>query len=257
MYTPGFPSVGGMLIAAFLNTFQDSIVHEGAKFHSLEHFQKLVNAFTKVQKLQNDPRLISDYLIHQFGINAPVRPDNKGKKWGGTTHFNVIDQDGMTVCLTTSLGEGSGYFIPGTDMQLNNMLGEEALMPNGFHNWNPDERLQSMMSPTIIVNKSGRTKMGIGSGGAGRIPYAMCQVIINHLFFGLPLEKAVESARMHMSKGKIEIESGFDIDAELFDNVNQWDTNSLYFGGTNLIYRFANSFRGVADQRRYGSVIHS
>ena len=255
IYTPGFPSVGGMLITALLNAFQDLVVNDHILFLSIQHFQRLLDTFSKIQSLQNDPRRISDYLISQFGINTALTSKIGGKKWGGTSHFNVVDSEGMTVCLTTSIGEGSGYFIPGTDMQMNNMLGEEALMPNGFHNWTSDVRLQSMMSPSIALNSNGSTLLGIGSGGAGRIPYAIAQVIINMLYFDMNVSKAIESPRVHIQAGTIEMESGFNFDTELFDNLNQWNTKSLFFGGTNVIYQKNKNYYGFADERRFGAVI--
>lgn len=255
--TAGFPSVGGMMITAILNTFQDIITNKHPHFLSIEHFQFLVNTIGKIQLLNNDPIKISNYLIDQFGINARLNPNMGGSKWGGTSHFNVIDNEGMTVCLTTSIGEGSGYFIEGTDMQMNNMLGEEALMPNGFHNWTPDVRLQSMMSPSIVRDDHGKTLIGIGSGGAGRIPYSISQAIINLLYFGVDPYKAVESPRVHIQDNIIEMEAGFEISPDLFENLNVWDSKSLFFGGTNLIYRNNNRLSGIADQRRYGAVINS
>lgn len=254
--TTGFPSVGGMLITALLNTFQDIVAHERHTFLSISHFQRLIDTFTTVQSLQNDPLRIANYLINEFGINTSTSTRIGGSKWGGTSHFNVIDKDGMTVCLTTSIGEGSGYFIPGTDMQMNNMLGEEALMPNGFHNWRQDVRLQSMMSPSIVVDNNGKTLLGIGSGGAGRIPYAIGQVIINMLYFGLEPGVAIDSPRIHIRDGNIEMESGFDLNSAMFDNINVWDTKTLFFGGTNLIHRKKGHMQGFADLRRFGAVIN-
>ena len=256
IFTAGFPSVGGMMITALLNTFQDILNnHQQLSFLSVEHFQKLLETIQTIRSLNNSPQKISNFLIQQFGIHIPLNLTQKGHKWGGTSHFNVIDESGMTVCLTTSIGEGSGYFVEGTDMQMNNMLGEEALMPNGFHNWQSDVRLQSMMSPTIVCNDRGQTLLGIGSGGAGRIPYAISQALINILFFELDAEVAVEAPRIHIQDKGIEMESGFHFDEAILHNVNVWDKKSLFFGGTNLIQRKKNRLTGVADQRRYGAVI--
>jgi len=253
--TTAFPSVGGMTITALLNTFQDATIKEKLSFLSVRHFQKLIDVFRTIHPLNNDPRRISEYLINQFGINAFPRQYTAGRKWGGTSHFNVIDKNGLTVCLTTSLGEGSGYFIPGTDMQMNNMLGEEALMPNGFHNWDTDVRLQSMMSPTIVLDKNGCTQIGIGSGGAGRIPYAISQALINMLYFGVDSRAAVEAPRVHLANKKIEMESGFDLYTELLKHVNIWENQSLFFGGTNIIFNKKNHFAAVADPRRFGATL--
>jgi len=43
IYTPGFPSVGGMLITALLNTFQDLSVKDNMLFLTIEHFQRLLD----------------------------------------------------------------------------------------------------------------------------------------------------------------------------------------------------------------------
>ena len=50
----------------------------------------------------------------------------------GTTHLSVIDRWGNVASMTASNGSGSGEFIPGTGIQLNNMMGEEDLHPAGF-----------------------------------------------------------------------------------------------------------------------------
>jgi len=43
--------------------------------------------------------------------------------------------------MTTSNGEGSGYFAQGTGIMLNNMMGEDDLHPEGFHSSPPGIRV--------------------------------------------------------------------------------------------------------------------
>ena len=254
--TAGYPSVGGMLLTAILNTFQDSISDKQISSMSIEHFQELANTFFKISKLNNDQSQIANYLFHNFAIHTRIEPKSRSHKWGGTSHFNVVDKTGMTASITTSIGEGSGYFIPGTDMQMNNMLGEEALMPNGFHNWQENQRLQSMMCPTILTNPNGATELALGSGGAGRIPYAIAQVLINHNYFKMPIDRAISAPRVHLNNSIFEIENGFDIENLKSSNLNIWDKQSLYFGGINSISKNGKSYIGNADQRRFGSAIN-
>ena len=57
---------------------------------------------------------------------------------GHTTNLTVVDADGSACVLTTSLGLGSGDFLPGLDLHLNSMLGEtdlvrEPLRPGRAH----------------------------------------------------------------------------------------------------------------------------
>jgi gamma-glutamyltranspeptidase/glutathione hydrolase len=255
--TTGFPSVGGMLTTAILNTFQNNVVGKNLEAYSIEHFQELALIFSSISKFKNDPAQIANYLFHNFAINPDTDQKSNAKKWGGTSHFNVVDKNGISVSLTTSIGEGAGYFVPGTDMQMNNMLGEEALMPNGFHNWAENQRLQSMMCPTMIVTDSSKTRLSLGSGGAGRIPYAIAQVIINSEYFDLPIDQAIDKARIHFSNPEFEVENDFDLNTDLIPNINLWMDKTLYFGGVNAISQIGNKHIGYADSRRFGSTITS
>jgi gamma-glutamyltranspeptidase/glutathione hydrolase len=256
VHTIGFPSVGGMLITAILNTFQDSTSDKNLHPLSVKHFQELAATFSSISELNNDQSKIANYLFHNFGINTNTNRNATASKWGGTSHFNVIDTKGMTVSLTTSVGEGSGYFIPGTDMQMNNMLGEEALMPNGFHNWNENQRLQSMMCPTILTNENGSTLHALGSGGAGRIPYAISQVIINSQYFQSSIEQSISAPRLYLNNSIFEVEKGYEIEGMDLPNLNIWENQSLYFGGINAVSKIGNSYVGNADKRRFGSSIN-
>lgn len=257
VHTTGFPSVGGMLVTAILNTFQDNISDKRLNPLTIDHFQELVSTFSSISQLNNDQVKIANYLFHNFGINTRTNINASANKWGGTSHFNVIDKKGMTVSLTTSVGEGSGYFIPGTDMQMNNMLGEEALMPDGFHNWNPNQRLQSMMCPTMLTNKNGSTLHALGSGGAGRIPYAISQVLINSQYFESTMEQSISTPRIHINNSTFEVEKGYDVENMDIPNLNIWENQSLYFGGINAVSKIENAYLGYADKRRHGATVNS
>ena len=45
-----------------------------------------------------------------------------------TTNLVTVDDDGNACVLTSSLGLGSGDFLPGLDLHLNGMLGESDLL---------------------------------------------------------------------------------------------------------------------------------
>src|SRR4028118_2241227 len=86
-------------------------------------------------------------------------------KWGSTTHLSVVDEEGNAASVTTTNGEGSGYVIPGTGIMVNNMLGEEDLNPQGFHQWQENLRISSMMAPTLVL-KDNKPEIVLGSGGS-------------------------------------------------------------------------------------------
>jgi gamma-glutamyltranspeptidase/glutathione hydrolase len=161
--------------------------------------------------------------------------------------------------MTTSNGEGSGYVVPGTGVMLNNMLGEEDLHPHGFHQWNTNERISSMMSPSVLVKSDGG-KIALGSGGSNRIRTAILQVLINIIDFGMSTEKAVDYPRIHFERGKLDIEPGFEQNAvdqlrKEFDKLNLHDSKGVFFGGTHVaeLDREGN-YRGAGDVRRGGVV---
>ena len=56
-------------------------------------------------------------------------PPRRSGRLGETTNLVDVDRDGNACVLTTSLGLGSGDWLPGLDLHLNSMLGEADLDP--------------------------------------------------------------------------------------------------------------------------------
>jgi gamma-glutamyltranspeptidase/glutathione hydrolase len=80
---------------------------------------------------------------------------------GDTTNLVTADADGSVCVLTTSLGLGSGDFLPGLDLHLNSMLGEADLVHGPLE---PGKRMTSMMAPTLVHDEDG---IAIAAGAAG------------------------------------------------------------------------------------------
>ncbi len=176
----------------------------------------------------------------------------------GTTHMTVIDAQGNVASMTISNGEGCGHVIPGTGIMLNNMLGETDLNPAGFHCWNPDQRMSSMMSPSLLFQPDG-TIVATGSGGSNRIRTAILQVLVNLVDFQMPLEQAVTSPRIHFEEGLLNVEGGFrehEVAAliECFGKHMLWQERNLFFGGAHSAsyHPRGPTLHGAADPRRQG-----
>lgn len=188
-------------------------------------------------------------------IRYESEPPDKNLQKGGTTHFSIIDQWSNAISITTSIGEGCGWFIPGTDMQMNNMLGELSLLPHGLHSWIPNQRLSSMMTPTILLDKNDNVELSLGSGGASRIPYMIAQVLVNYVMLDKSLEEAIKLPRLHYEHNIVQVEKGFD-PAELIvhsqDHLNCWNDSSLFFGGVHSVRVSGEQFQAFGDRRRYG-----
>jgi gamma-glutamyltranspeptidase/glutathione hydrolase len=174
--------------------------------------------------------------------------DDRGTE-GHTTNFCVGDAEGRAVVLTSSLGLGSGDFLPGLDLHLNSMLGEKDLLVGALE---PCERMQSMMAPSLAVDTRGLA-MAIGSAGGTRLRTALCTVAAGVLDEGLPPQDAVDRPRFHPAGGTINAEPGVDEDALVQLEaagraVRRWPDLHHYFGGTTLVSRWGPA----ADPRRDG-----
>lgn len=262
------PSSGGILIAFALKLLYNidfSQIGFGSPHH-LEILSQVMQLTNEARKdrydLNLDQENVADLFLsepHLFEyLNQLTGVVNK---WGSTTHISVLDGDGNAASITTSNGEGSGYVIPGTGMMVNNMLGEEDLNPQGFHQWKENVRISSMMSPSIVLNNN-QPKIIIGTGGSKRIRTAILQVISNILDFKMTVKEAVNSPRVHWENNVLNIEPGLvekDIDQlALPDNqlLLKWQEKNLFFGGVHTILKTSEGLmEGAGDRRRDGVVV--
>jgi gamma-glutamyltranspeptidase/glutathione hydrolase len=175
----------------------------------------------------------------------------------GTTHISVADEEGNAVSMTTSNGSGSGQFIPGTGIMMNNMMGEDDLHPDGFFASPAGQRVSSMMIPTIVL-KDGKAEAVMGSGGSKRIKTAILQVLLNIIDFHYSLEDAVEASRVHFEDGTVQIEP--DVPLKVLEKlkkhyqVNRWSKRNMYFGGVHCVN---GNMQGWGDSRRGGCIVVS
>jgi gamma-glutamyltranspeptidase/glutathione hydrolase len=169
-----------------------------------------------------------------------------------TTNLAVADPDGRAVVLTSSLGLGSGDFLPGLDLHLNSMLGEKDLLVGSLE---PGGRMQSMMAPSLAADADGLA-LAIGSAGGTRLLAALATVSAGILDEGLPPQEAVDRPRVHPAGPVVNAEPGVDEQAlERLEAtgrfVRRWSELHHYFGGVSLVSR-----RGAAaDPRRSGAAL--
>jgi gamma-glutamyltranspeptidase/glutathione hydrolase len=167
-----------------------------------------------------------------------------------TTNLCVVDGDGNTCVLTTSLGLGSGDWLAGFDVHLNSMLGETDLVVGPLV---PGERMTSMMSPTLAFVDDDLT-LAVGAAGGTRLRGALIQVIAGILDEGLEAQAAVDRPRLHRIGDVVHMEPGLPAEAaEALEragySVRRWDAPHHYFGGVSAIARSGPA----ADPRRSGA----
>ncbi len=169
---------------------------------------------------------------------------------GHTTNISVVDAEGSACVLTSSLGLGSGDFVPGLDLHLNSMLGEADLLHGPLV---PGERMESMMAPTFVFD-DGSLVLGVGSAGGTRLRTALVGVIAAILDEGVNPQQAVDRPRVHPAPEAINAEPGVDERAlDLLEGrgrkVRRWPSRHHYFGGVTLVSRWG----AAADPRRDGA----
>ena len=170
---------------------------------------------------------------------------------GHTTNLTVVDRDGNACVLTTSLGLGSGDWLPGLDLHLNSMLGETDLLVRELE---PGDRMESMMSPTLVLDHAGPV-LALGAAGGTRLRSALVQVLAGVLDEGLGERDAVERPRLHPADGiVVHAEPGVPEPAiqaleRAGHPVRRWRQPHHYFGGVSAIGRFG----AAGDPRRSGA----
>jgi gamma-glutamyltranspeptidase/glutathione hydrolase len=169
-----------------------------------------------------------------------------------TTNMVAVDGHGRACVLTHSLGVGAGVWIPGFDVQLNNLLGESDI---AFGEPGPGDRLESRMAPSLAFDADGLV-LAIGSAGATRLRTALTTVLAGILDEGLDPEEAVSRPRVHPTPAVVDAEPGVDEEAllELEDRgrtVRRWERLHHYFGGVSCAGRTG----AAGDPRRSGAAV--
>ncbi len=170
---------------------------------------------------------------------------------GHTTNLTVIDRDGSACVLTTSLGLGSGDWLTGLDLHLNSMLGESDLISGPLV---PGERMDSMMSPTLVFDADG-LELALGAAGGTRLRTALVGVLDGILRGGLAPQEAIDRPRFHPAGELVNAEPG--VDEEFLAvvesggrPVRRWPARHHYFGGVSAVGRTGAG----SDPRRSGAV---
>ena len=126
----------------------------------------------------------------------------------GTTHLSVIDKYGNAVGITSTINTyfGSKVISPSTGILFNNEM-DDFSIPNstnyfGLHpsesNYvKPYKRPLSSMSPSILLDESGRVQLIGGASGGPHIITATAQVLLKYISEGLDLVSAIFSPRLH------------------------------------------------------------
>lgn len=270
VFTNPPPACGGLLIAFAMKLLAQERT-DLPVFGSPDHLGRLAQVMGLTDSAQIDAAIsgsVSDQAAAQL-----LDPEyfelwheqlhNRPRFGRGTTHISVIDANLNVASLSVSNGEGSGYVIPGTGISMNNMLGEEDFNPEGFNRWALDQRLASMLSPSIGLYDDGGV-LCLGCGGSKRIRSAILQILVNMLDYEMACEEAVTAPRMHYEAGVLSLETGFDLERinpilETYEDHQLFDELHRFFGGAHTAMATTKTdptkvdhFSAIGDPRRGG-----
>jgi gamma-glutamyltranspeptidase/glutathione hydrolase len=165
-----------------------------AKLIGKAHAQDIIKTFSPA-KASSSAELGKDII----SVTLPAESNE-------TTHFSVVDKDGMAVSNTYTLegGYGSHVVIRGTGILLNNEMGDFNKKP-GTTNLTgdigtapnliaPGKRMLSSMTPVIVV-RNGKVVLVTGSPGGRTIINTSLNVVLNVTAWNMTGRQAVEAPR--------------------------------------------------------------
>lgn len=230
IWSMGPPSSGGVLLVQILNMLEPFNLAElgwgsAATVHLMVEAER--RAYADRAEHLGDPdyyavpqaaltdkayasRRFSDFDPDRVAASDAIGPGdtNLPTESRETTHFSVMDGDGMMVAFTTTLNSGYGnkIVVPGTGILLNNEMNDFSIRrdtPNQFdligrdaNAIEPGKRMLSSMTPTIVT-KDGEPLLITGSPGGSTIITTTLQVIVNVIDHGMGIDDAVAAPRFH------------------------------------------------------------
>ncbi len=199
-YGHNSPSYVHLLTEAMRLAFRDRATYLGdADFHSIPINRLISKDYAK--KLQQDLPLTHAGTSRPLDIDQPFESDE-------TTHFSIVDENGLAVAVTYTLeySYGSGIVVPGAGFILNNEMGDfnaksgltnsQGLIGTPPNLAAPRKRMLSSMSPMIIA-KDDELIAVLGSPGGRTIINTVLQVALNIMEFNMPIKEAVGKPRFH------------------------------------------------------------
>ena len=125
-----------------------------------------------------------------------------------TTHYSIIDGNGNSVSVTTTLNTnyGSKVFVEKGGFFLNNEMDDFSSKPghpNSFgllgseaNSVEANKRMLSSMTPTIVL-KDNKPSLIVGTPGGSTIITSVFQIILNIYEFNMSMQEAVNAPRFH------------------------------------------------------------
>jgi gamma-glutamyltranspeptidase/glutathione hydrolase len=280
--TMPLPSSGGIILEQMLKMSAMKDIDQ-MKYGTLASVQLMTEverrAFADRAKFLGDPdfvkvpmkTLVSDeYLTKRMSDYDSAKAGNSKdivegiiKESEQTTHFNVLDDEGNAVSVTTTLNGsfGSGIVVEGAGFLLNNEMDDFSVkpgVPNMFgavgqeaNAIAPGKRMLSSMTPTIVL-KNNQPWILVGTPGGTTIPTSVYQTIVDIIDFKMTPQDAVNFPKFHHQwlPDEVFVERTFDKNViEQLKAMGYKVTPRGSIGRTEVIMTDGQTIIAVADKR--------
>ena len=225
------PSSGGIALIEMLNILEPyNLKEKGLLTAPALHLEieAMRRAYLDRARVVGDPDFVTVPLAeltskgHAKQVSSTIDPDKASSSLqlgrdivtsplpepDETTHFSVLDRNGMAVASTYTLegGFGSHVVVKGAGFILNNEMGDFNRKPGDTNETgdigtpanliDPGKRMLSSMTPAIVL-KDRRLVLVTGSPGGRTIINTVLGVVLGVTEYGLSGRKAVDAPRLH------------------------------------------------------------
>jgi gamma-glutamyltranspeptidase / glutathione hydrolase len=228
VYAPPPPSSGGICLVEMLNILENFHLREQGRWSPATlhlMIEAMRRAYCDRARYLGDPAFTEipahlttkEYarpLAQGIDRTRATRSEDLARdiplagEGDSTTHFSVIDKDGMAVSNTYTLERsyGSRVVVRGAGFLLNDEMidfnwrpgvtdrqGTIGTKPNQIA---PGKRMLSSQTPTIVA-RNGKVVLVTGSPGSRTIINTVLCVVVNVIDFDMDIRAAVDAPRLH------------------------------------------------------------